>query len=127
MLGFLSKFFGNKSEKDIKHIMPIVEEINTIYASLNSLSDEELKSKTTEFKNYIATNKQTLEDEKANILKRLRDEKLSSDETADLSERLKSLEKELFENVQNSLDKILPEAFAVVKQACNRLKEAGYS
>lgn len=132
MLEFISKFIsklfgGNKSEKDIKRIKPIIEEINSIYEQYHSLSDDEIKAKTSEFKAIINENKQSLEDEKAAILERLRNEKLTADQTADLSERLKSLEKELFEVVQDTLDEILPEAFAVVKQACYRLKEAGYS
>ncbi len=127
-MGFISKLFGgNKSEKDIKKIKPVVQEINRIYEQLHSLSDEEIQSKTSEFKSLIEKNKQSLEDEKATILNKLRNEKLTADETADLSDRLKSLEKDLFEVVQDTLDELLPEAFAVVKQACNRLKNNGYS
>ena len=128
MLGFISKLFGGtKSEKDIKIIKPIISEINSFYDQLAQLSNEELRAKTLEFQELIAQNKQPIEDEKAEILNRLKTEKLSADETADLSERLKNLEKDLFENVQDTLDEILPEAFAVVKQACYRLKEQGFS
>ena len=128
MLRFISQLFGGtKSEKDIKKIKPVVNEINEFYQELAILSDDELKAKTLEFQKLVAENKQPIEDEKAEILNRLKTEKLSADETADLSERLKHLEKELFENVQDTLDDILPEAFAVVKQACNRLKEQGFS
>jgi preprotein translocase subunit SecA len=128
MLKLISKLFGGtKSEKDIKRIKPLITEINEIYENFNSLNDDELKAKTIEFQNLIAENKQPLEDEKANIFNRLKTERLTSEQIADLSERLKSLEKELFQNVQDSLDDILHEAFAVVKQACKRLTEQGYS
>ena len=128
MANFLAKFFGGtKSEKDIKQIKPIVKEINQCYEEFNSLSDEELKAKTIEFQTLIANNKQSIEEEKETILGRLKNEKLSADETADLSERLKTLEKELFQNVQDTLDELIPQAFAVVKQACKRLTEQGYS
>jgi preprotein translocase subunit SecA len=128
MINLISKLFGgNKSEKDVKKIKPIVNEINEFYKEFNALSDEELKAKTTEFQELIAQNKQPLEDEKIEILERLKKEKLSADETADLAERLKNIEKELFENVQDTLDEILPEAFAVVKQACQRLREQGFA
>lgn len=120
-------FGGTKSEKDIKEVKPIVDEINRYYEEFDALSEEELKGKTNDFIEKIATNKQELEDEKSGILERLKTEKLDANQTADLSERLKSLEKELFENVQDTLDEILPEAFAVVKQACKRLAEQGYS
>ena len=128
MIGIISKLFGgSKSEKDIKKIKPIVNEINRIYKELDALTDDEIKAKTDEFKKIIEANKEKLEQEAEVILDRLRNEKLSADETADLSERLKSLDKEIFEVVQDTLDDLLPEAFAVVKQACSRLKNAGYS
>ena len=54
MLQFLSKLFGgNKSEKDIKTITPLVAIINQHFASYNSLSNDELRGKTTEFKTRI--------------------------------------------------------------------------
>ena len=128
MLKFISKLFGgSKSEKDVKLIRPLVVEINNYYEQFNSLSDDEIKAKTTEFRTLIFENKQSLEDEKSSILSKLKTEKLNADQTADLSERLKTIEKELFATVQETLDDILPEAFAVVKQVCRRLKEQGYS
>ncbi len=128
MLGFITKLIGgNKSQKDIKAIMPVVNEINEYYKKLDSLSDDELKAKTQEFKDIITANKKELEEEKSEILNKLRTEKLSAGETADLSERLKSIAKDIFNNVQETLDELLPEAFAVVKQACKRLKDSGYT
>ena len=128
MLKFISKLFGGtKSEKDIKLIQPLITEINEFYEKFNSLSDDELKAKTLEFQTYIEEKKQSIEEKKSKILNRLIAERLSADETADLSEGLKILEKELFQNVQESLDEILPEAFAVVKQACKRLVDQGFS
>ena len=128
MVNFLAKLFGGtKSEKDLKQIKPIAKEINECFEKFNSLSDEEIKNKTTEFQTLIANNKQPIEDEKESILNKLKNEKLSADEIADFSERLKSLEKELFQNVQETLNEILPEAFAVVKQACRRLRDEGFT
>jgi len=128
MLKFLTKLFGGtKSEKDLKIIKPFIPDINELYQQLNSLTDDQIKEKTTEFQSIIANNKQTLEDEKENILTKLKTERLTADQTADLTERLKALEKELFNNVQDTLDELLPEAFAVVKQACKRLTEQGFT
>jgi preprotein translocase subunit SecA len=59
MISFISKsvtkIFGTKSERDIKALMPIVENIKNAYANLSSLSDDELRGKTAEFKSRIAT------------------------------------------------------------------------
>ncbi len=49
----MSFFFGNKQARDVKRLKPIVEEINTIFKELESLSDDELKNKTTEFRRAL--------------------------------------------------------------------------
>ena len=55
MLEFLGKLFGSKSDRDIKLIQPIVEQIKTEYDKLGSLSHDELRSKTIAFKEHIRT------------------------------------------------------------------------
>ena len=47
MLGFISKIFGgSKSEKDVKKIEPYVGKINQFFTSYQSLTNDELRSKT---------------------------------------------------------------------------------
>src|SRR4051794_36106187 len=54
MIGFLSKLFGgNKSDKDIKRITPIVGEISRAFDELQALSNDELRNKTVEFRQRI--------------------------------------------------------------------------
>src|ERR1700722_7052417 len=54
MIGILAKIFGgNKSEKDIKTILPVVEEINEHFAAYKSLTNDELRAKTSAFKARI--------------------------------------------------------------------------
>ena len=126
MLDFLKKILPNKKEKDIQKLIPIVEEINRYYEQLDSLSDEELKNKTPEFKQKIREAVADLEDEKEQLLAQLRESDLSSDEIIELNDQIKKLDKEIFERVEEILEEILPEAFAVVKQACKRLVEQQY-
>jgi len=57
----IEKFIGTKSERDVKKIMPIVEEINALEEDISRLSDEELKNKTAEFKNRL-NDGETLDD-----------------------------------------------------------------
>ena len=61
MLTFLSKIFGSKSDRDIKHIQPLVERIKEEYAKLDSLSHDELRSKTVAFKQRIAAYLETID------------------------------------------------------------------
>ena len=60
-MGFLEKIFGNYSEKEIKKIKPIVTKIEALGPQYESLSDEELRGKTQEFKDRLA-NGETLDD-----------------------------------------------------------------
>ena len=53
LLNILGKLFGNKYEKDVKNIMPIVKQINDKYSSFSSLNNDQLRSKTQELKNKI--------------------------------------------------------------------------
>ena len=55
MIGMISKLFGgNKSEKDVKKIRPVVDQINQFFNQYQSLSNDELRNKTNEFKQRIA-------------------------------------------------------------------------
>jgi preprotein translocase subunit SecA len=123
----LTKIFGDKHEKDIKEIKPIVEEINRIYDELDSLSEDELKNKTNEFKERIQSSVESLEKEKQTLQEKLQNEDLEGSEIQDISDKLKDLDNAVFEKTQETLDEILPEAFAVVKQVCKRLKESGHT
>ena len=53
MFDFLKKVFGTKSEKDVKSIEPIVEEINAIHGPLASVSNDELRAKSAALKTRI--------------------------------------------------------------------------
>ena len=91
MIQFLLKLMGDPHEKKIKAIMPIIEHINALEPTFEKMTDEELKAKTQEFKE-ILKNRRTSENPKADRI----------------------LEKE-------ALDKILPEAFATVREAGKRV------
>ena len=91
MISLLLKLMGDPNERKIKKVMPIVEHINALEEEFEKLSDEELRAKTTEFKEILSnrpTSQNVYEDRK--------------------------LEKA-------ALDKILPEAFAVVREAGKRV------
>lgn len=60
-MGFLDKVFGTHSERELKPIYPIVEQIEKLEPAMEKLTDEELKNKTAEFKNRLK-NGETLDD-----------------------------------------------------------------
>ncbi len=123
----LNKIFGNRHEKDVKLLLPIVDEINVYDAKFDSLTDEELKAKTAEFKARVKSSVKELEENKKTLQERLQNEALESTEILDITQKIKDLGDEIFQTTNDLLDEILPEAFAVVKQACKRLKESGFN
>ncbi|HTR80874.1 MAG TPA: preprotein translocase subunit SecA, partial [Bacteroidota bacterium] len=120
MLDIFKKVFGSKHEKDVKLVLPIVEEINRHFASYQSLSDDELRAKTAEFKKRIAGESAELSAHLTELQERLKTD-IPFEERETVYEEIESTEKELHETIKETLDEILPEAFAVVKDTCRRL------
>ena len=61
---FLSKIFGNKAERDLKEIKPIVEKIKAVYPSISKLSNDELRARTAALRAELAD---AVKDKKAEI------------------------------------------------------------
>ena len=126
MLGFLAKIFGSKSERDIKSIQPLVVKINEEYAKLSSISNDELRAKTIEFKDKISTFLADI-DGKISALKADADgEDLDLHQKTAIYDQVDALGKERDTELEKVLLEILPEAFAVVKETSRRLSENDY-
>ena len=113
-------FLGSRHKREAKKLQPIIDEINDLYDGLSSLSDSELLGKTDEFRERINADTADL---KAGI-EELREQKRHSQEPSErerLSFEINDLENQLLETIEETLEDILPEAFAVVKDACRRL------
>jgi preprotein translocase subunit SecA len=120
MLGIINKLFGSKHEKDVKALLPVVEEINTHTEQLKNLSDDQLREKTSEFRIRIQEAVREAEDQIAALRAELQKD-LSPADREKTHDRISDLEKERDEITKDLLDEILPEAYAVVKDACRRL------
>lgn len=128
MLNLIAKAFGGKkSDKDIKKINPIVDEINSIYSTLKTKTDDEIKAKTDEFKQKINAAIKDLEDQKKEIQTNLVENSYTHTEVQDFYDKIKQIDKEIFETTEEVLDELLPEAYAVVKDVCRRLTESQYT
>jgi preprotein translocase subunit SecA len=118
--GILSKVFGTRHEREAKRIMPLVAEINEIADELKSLSEDEFKAQTDKFREIIKENCGELEAE----LAELRQTKRQTEEAAErdqLQQEITRTEDALKLRLKETLEDILPEAFATVKEACRRL------
>ncbi|HZR66286.1 MAG TPA: preprotein translocase subunit SecA [Terriglobales bacterium] len=100
----LGRVFGTKNEREVKRLLPRVRAIGALEPEMQKLSDEQLRAKTDEFR------------------KRIQDHlsRLPEEPEAD-SDRLKELEKQRFDAINEVLDEILEEAFAVVREAGRRV------
>ena len=116
-------FFGSKSDKDRKEIMPYVEKIKTLYPSISALSNDELRARSqalsqsiadfiAEDEKHIAEQKQKLELPETSLKDK---ERISKD----IDDRTKLID----DKIEQKLEEILPEAFAIMKDTARRFAE----
>ena len=122
MIGLLSKLFGgNKSQKDVKLILPIVEQINVHFKQYQSLSNDELRNKTVEFKDRITNHLSDIDLEVDNLKSEA--EALSAEDISgreNIFQQIDKLKKQRNEKIEEALKDIHAEAFAVVKETARR-------
>lgn len=119
-----SKFLGNKSESDLKLVTPVVGQVAAAYEIISKLSNDQLRGKTAEFKERIAKHIEAEATEIAAMQQQI-DERpdMGIEEKENLFVEIDRLEKEKYKKIQDALNEILPEAFAVVKETAKRFKE----
>ena len=125
MIGVLSKIFGgNKSEKDVKKITPQVGKINHFFTQFQSLGNDELRAKTSEFKQRIQEHLSTI-DEQINSKKEIAENLpvTNINEKDVIYQEIDVLKKDRDKQIEVILQEILPEAFAAVKETSRRFKE----
>jgi preprotein translocase subunit SecA len=125
MIGFLSKMFGgSKSEKDVKLILPLVTKVNQAFDSLKSISNDELRNKTNEFRQRIKDHLKAIDEQIAETNKRAEELPFTDLVGKDtIYQEVDKLKKERDQKIEEVLKDLLPEAFAVVKETARRFKE----
>lgn len=118
----LKAFVGDKSEKDVKAIQPLIAKVHTFEKALAALSHDELRAKTAEFKEKIK-HARAEKDAKIATLKSDAENTTDIDAREDIYAAIDVLEKEAYEISEKVLNEILPEAFAVVKETAKRFKD----
>ena len=118
---FLKKLFGNKSQRDIKEVDPYIKKIKAIYPELQKLSNDELRARIDVVKqnlqNRVATERERIAAIKAEI------ENTDYDKRAPMWAEVDKLEKDVLKKLEEGLDEVLPEVFAVVKETSRRFAE----
>jgi preprotein translocase subunit SecA len=116
----LAKVFGTQNERDIKRLRPLVAQINALEPQMQQFSDEQLRAKTDEFRARI---KERVQDAETEIARLNAEMKISSSEAPSdqLRAEMEGLGKRRLEARNQVLDDILPEAFAVAREAGRRI------
>ena len=118
----LKAFVGDKSQKDVKLLQPIVTKIKSYESALTQLSHDELRAKTIYFKERIREARADRDAKIADYLKEVESVK-DIDAREDIYASIDALEKEAYEISEKTLLELLPEAFAVVKETARRFKD----
>ncbi len=115
----LKVFVGDKSKKDIKEIQPKVALIKKAEAALEQLSNDELRAKTLEFKTKINDARAKF-DEQTKKLNAEADATEDIDKKEDIYQEIDKIKDSIYAATEKTLNEILPEAFAVVKETAKR-------
>lgn len=118
----LKAFVGDKSEKDVKNIQPLIVKIHTFEKALAAISHDELRAKTAEFKQKIKEARSE-KDIKIQSLKSDAENTVDIDAREDIYATIDVLEQEAYQISEKVLNDLLPEAFAVIKETAKRFKE----
>lgn len=117
------KFFGSKSDKDVEAIQPYVDQVLEAESQFSNLSNDQLRAKTAEFRkrinDHISAELTTIDQlkEKAEL------ESTSLDEKEALYNEVDQIEEQITEKVEDALNEVLPEAFAVMKETAKRFND----
>ncbi|MFO0321934.1 MAG: preprotein translocase subunit SecA [Bacteroidota bacterium] len=124
MLTFLKKFFGTKSEKDIKLIQPQIDEIISIYPTLQHLSNDELRARVDLLKQKIKDAVKSQQNSIDEIKSRIdNDTDLDVDAKEEAFLEIDAIDKEITKIIEDTLTDILPEAYAILKDTARRFSE----
>ena len=118
----LKKIFGSKSDRDMKAIRPVLDQILAIYPEIDKLSNDELRAHSQALKDQIAAVEKPFEDRIAEI--KLEMEKdIPVEEKEALATESDKLVKDEDTAIEDILNQLLPEAFAIVKSTARRLAQ----
>ncbi len=117
----LGKILGNKSERDIKEISPIVDKIKVEYDRIIQLSNDGLREESARLKQIIDERIKPEEDEITSLKEQAEEADIQDSEK--IYERIDKLEEKIDEKLEEVLNEILPAAFAVMKDTARRFNE----
>ncbi len=119
----LKKLFGNKSDRDMKVLIPIVGQVNEEWEKIKNISHDELRAASEEMKKQVHEYIQEEEEEIAALKRKVEEERPSIEEREEIYSQIDKLEEQIDKKVEEILTELLPRAFAVMKETARRFKE----
>ena len=117
----LGKIFGNKSERDIKEVTPVIEKIKVEYNRIVQLSNDGLREESDKIKSIIDERIKPEEDEIAQL--KIEGEEADIQASEKIYAKIDKLEEKIIEKLEEVLEEVLPVAFALVKETARRFVE----
>ena len=119
----IKALFGSKADKDRKQIEPYLEKIKAVYPSIEKLTNDELRARSEALKkqiaDFIAADEARIVELKAILEK----PETQLEEKEKISKEIDETTKRIDEKIEEVLDKILPEAFAIMKDTARRFAQ----
>ena len=124
MLQLIAKIFGTKSEKDIKRIMPLVDQSKAEYEKLKSISNDQLRDETRQIREQINGELKNIDDNLASLHQKIADSPdLDINEKEAVFAQIDKIEEDRNKELEKVLMKVLPKSFAIVRETARRFKE----
>ena len=117
----ISKLFGNKSDHDMREIQPYVEQIKQQYEVTDKLSNDELRARTKALQHQVQHSADDIREEINSVKAKI--EETPIEDREDLFNRVDKLEKDVLDRFEEELNKVMVEAFAIVKSTARRFAE----
>lgn len=119
----LANFFGNKSDRDMKEIHPVVDKILEVYKTFNTLSNDELRQRTFALKQKIRDYVKEEEGQMAELKAQGDDPEVDVTLKEDIYNKIDKLEEAIDAKYEEILNESIPEAFSIIRETARRFKE----
>jgi preprotein translocase subunit SecA len=122
----LKKFFGSKSQRDIKEILPLVQKVREAYKDIEKLTHDELRFRSQQLKEQIRNSVKEKENAIIEMKAQVEFGNLDVEKVEEIYRDIDRIEKEIIAEIEDALIEALPVAFSIVKETAKRFKENAY-
>ena len=123
MANILKILFGTKEERDLKQLNPTLKLVLAAYDRIDKLSDDDLRAESAAIREKVRAYTAAEEEKVAQIHEQLTDPEMEVSRKEKLATEMDELKKTIDKKIEEILNEVLPEAFAVMKSTARRFKE----